>query len=306
MTLSEEYIKTHISKNLYSNKKSKYGYTSFYNQYDWTDFIIDENFIYSHRINKYIRKTFTECLHTHNYYELIIYIDGNINYITDNYIIKPKPYSAIWFCPGQMHTATLLSASEYERYVFYFTKEFFTLNNISLPMTEFTRQSKSNVFYPEITCIEEIKTLLTKIDSQFEFDDCCSGILTKALIIELFSIFNRTDIGNANPIESNSFCMKIKNYIDTEYASISTSEDIANKFHYSREHISRNFKNAFNISISDYIAKRRVLESLPLLGEMLISRAAYEVGFNSQSAFISAFVKNMGCLPSEYKKNARL
>ena len=34
---------------------------------------------------------------------------------------------------------------------------------------------------------------------------------------------------------------------------------------------------------------------------MSVAEAAYAVGFHSQSTFISAFKKTMGCLPSEYK-----
>ncbi len=303
MSLSEQYIKTHKTKGLYLNECSKQGYTSFYNRCDWTDYIIEKNLIYSHRTNKYTKKTFTEGLHVHDYYELIIYIDGNINYITDNYVVKPKPYSVMWFLPGQMHTATLVSDSEYERYVFYFSKDFFVLNNTFIPILDFINQQNSNMFFPDFAHTKEIKNILRKIDDKLNSDDLCSGLLAKAAIIELFGIFNSADMTVKKHIISTDFCMEIKNYIDTEYASISTSADIAQKFHYSREHISRKFKDTFNIPVSDYIAKRRVLESLPLLNEMSSSGAAYEVGFKSQSSYIAAFKKNMGCLPSEYKKH---
>lgn len=162
MTFSEQYIKVHQTKGLYLDEYSKHGYTSFCNLYGWEDYILDKNLICSHRTNKYTKKTFTEGLHAHDYYELIIYIDGNVNYITDNYVVKPKPYSIIWFLPGQMHTATLLSASEYERYVFYFLKDFFVLNNTLIPMTEFMNHQNSNVFISDITYTEKIKNLLKK------------------------------------------------------------------------------------------------------------------------------------------------
>lgn len=58
---------------------------------------------------------------------------------------------------------------------------------------------------------------------------------------------------------------------------------------------------SFNISIAHYLARRRITESLPLLEHMSVAEVAYTVGFHSQSAFISAFKKNMQCLPSEYK-----
>lgn len=300
MTLSEQYIKRHKLNNLYSNENINLGYTSFYNCYDWTDFIIDENLIYSHRANKYTKKNFTEGLHVHEYYELIIYINGNVEYITDNYLIKPQPYSVVWFLPGQMHTATLVAPSDYERYVFYFSKDFFNLNNTPVPMIDFMENQSS--FNPDVMSVLEIKRVLEKIDMHFKSKSAYGGLLAKALIIELFGIFNLADMSVTKSMTSTGLCTEIKKYIDTEYATISTSADIAENFHYSREHISRKFKEAFNISISDYIAKRRILESLPMLNEMSGSHVAYSVGFKSQSAYIAAFVKNMGCLPSEYKK----
>ena len=305
MDFSERYINKHRIKKLYLNESVKYGYTSFDSSCHWTDHIIEKNLVFSHRTNEYTKKTFTEGLHVHNYYELVIYVDGNINYITDSHIANPKPYSVIWFKPEQMHTATLLSASKYERYVFYFSDDFFVLNDTKVPMTNFMNCQNSNMFTPDISQTNEIKSILNKIDAHIKSDNFYSGLLVKALIVELFAIFNDADIVVEKHVLSTDFCMEIKNYIDTEYASILTLSDISEKFHYSREHISRKFKDAFNISISDYIAKRRVLESLPLLNEMLTSRAAYEVGFKSQSAYISAFVKNMGCLPSEYKKYSK-
>lgn len=302
MTLKEQYVKSHNAKNSYINENTKIGYCSFESRFGWTDHIIDKNLIYSHRTNEYTKNTFTEGLHVHDFYELIVYISGNVEYITDNYIVKPQPYSVIWFCPGQMHTATLLSPSKYERYVLYFSKDFFELNDTVIPMIDFTNTQSSNAFNPGKSYSEKIKNATETIDLTLQSDYPYSGLLTKALIIELFSIFNKTDIEIAGYAESTNILMQIKNYIDNQYSAIISTADIAKKFHYSREHISRKFKDMFNISMTDYIAKRRILESLPLLNKMLLSQVAYSVGFKSQSAYISAFVKNMNCLPSEYRR----
>ena len=190
MNFLERYIKTHKSRNLYLNEQQNNGYTSFCNCHGWTDHLIENNLVYSHRTNEYTKKTFTEGLHIHDYYELIIYAGGNINYIMDNYVINPQPYSAVWFCPEQMHTATLLSPSEYNRYVFYFSSDFFTINNTLVPITNFMNYPNSNILTPSTTHKNEIKNILNKIDAQLESNNFYSGLLIKAFIIELFGIFN--------------------------------------------------------------------------------------------------------------------
>lgn len=222
-----------------------------------------------------------------------------MEYMRDDILVTPKPYSAIWFLPGQMHTARLKSASEYERYVFYFSRDFFEYNGIIADMTDFTKNTHSFSLNPEIN---SLKTILDKITKQLDSSTTYSGLLAKAYITELFGILNSN---NSNSVEAtilNDEMIQIKNYIDTNYSTISSTYEIAEKFHYSREHLSRKFKDSFNISISDYISKRRVLESIPLLSTMRGAQVSYAVGFKSQSSYIAAFVKNIGCLPSEYKR----
>lgn len=299
MPIDRQYILKHKSSKHYITEDEKNGYRIFNNQNKWLDNILDENLIYSYRKNKYTKKTFTEGLHAHDYYELIIYINGDVEYVKDDILIAPKPFSAVWFLPGQMHTARLKSASEYERYVFYFSKDFFKFNNIIADMTKFTENTDIFSINPEIN---KLKDILNKIQKQFDSNKNYNGLLAKAYITELFDILNTNSTDMVEATILNDEMMQIKNYIDENYQTISSTSEIAKAFHYSREHLSRKFKETFNISISEYISKRRILESIPLLSKMRGADAAYTVGFKSQSAYIAAFVKNTGYLPSEYKK----
>ena len=298
MTLEELYKEQHKSRGCYVWNVEKNGCQTSSGNNKWVDNIIDENLIYSHRKNEYTRSNFTEGLHAHEYYELIIYINGEVEYVKDDLLITPTPYSMIWFLPGQMHTARLKSPSEYERYVFYFSKEFFKFNNINTDILNFTK--KENIF-AECSDSKAVQKLLNKITYHLNSDTNYGGLLTKAYITELFGIFNADATVISDAILLDDDMMKIKTYIDNNFATIGSTYELSEKFFCSREHLSRTFKKNFNISISDYIAKRRILESIPLLYKLGGAGAAYAVGFRSQSSYIRAFVKNMGCLPSEYK-----
>lgn len=298
MTLDEQYIELHKNKGRYNWETQANGCSASTGNTSWVDNIINENLIYSHRKNRYTKSNFTEGLHTHEYYELIIYVSGEVEYIKDDLLITPSPYSVIWFLPGQMHTARLKAPSEYERHVFYFSKEFFKFNNINTDILNFTE--KQNIF-AECSDYNAVRTLLNKINHHLNSDANYGGLLAKAYITELFGVFNADSTFISGAILLDDDMMRIKNYIDENYAAISSTYELSEKFYCSREHLSRTFKKNFNISISDYIAKRRVLESIPLLYKLGGAGASYAVGFKSQSSYIRAFVKNMGCLPSEYK-----
>ncbi len=301
MNMTEQYIRLHRQSGKYVNVSDALPIKSFRHRRGWTDIPVDGELIYSHRNTYFTRESFSEGLHAHEYYELIIYIGGDIEYISENTVISPSPYTAVWFKPGVIHTARLVSASKYERYVLYFTPQFFRIGDSCTPMTEFTENSESFAVKIPDGMTDALLTLLNKADSVTELDEPYSELLLKAYVTELFGMLNSTPLEAETVGQFSETAAEIKRYIDKEYANIGTVSDIADKFFYSREHLSRKFRETYNIHISKYLAKRRVIESLGLLKKMNVSDAAYAVGFNSQSSYIAAFQENMGCLPSEYK-----
>ena len=301
VSMVEQYIKNHFQNKKYVKRSSDLPMGSFQHRRGWVDIPVDSEMIYSHRNTYFTKTTFTEGLHVHEYYELIIYVGGDVEYINENTLISPSPYTAIWFKPGLMHTARLVSTSQYERFVFYFTPDFFNLGNNSMPMTDFMENSESFALKIPENMIEAVTSVLKRADATCELDKPYAELLLKSYLIEIFGILNSSKMQTEKVDEFVETMAEVKRYIDEEYANILSISDIASKFFYSREHLSRKFNEAFNIHISKYLSKRRVMESLKLLERMNVTDAAYAVGFRSQSAYISAFSKNMGCLPSEYK-----
>ena len=121
----KNYTRKHIETGQFANSTDPKGYT-FINTKGWKDYLIHPNLIFSHRQNNYTAATFEEGLHTHDYYEAVLYISGDVEYICENEVSVPKP-GMFFFCPpDKMHTTRLLSEGTYERFVFYFDREFFT------------------------------------------------------------------------------------------------------------------------------------------------------------------------------------
>ena len=155
--------------------------------------------------------------------------------------------------------------------------------------------------------IEPLRLLLKKMDAAYQPEKPYSELLLKAYLVELFAMLDSSGMNEEKVHEFVETMAEVKRYIDKEYATIENISEIAAQFFYSREHLSRKFKDTFNIHISKYLSKRRIIESLSLLPVMNIADAAYSVGFRSQSSYIAAFFETMGCLPSEYKsKNKSL
>lgn len=272
---------------------------------DWVNYFADEQMMFSHRCNRYTNSkqysTDNE-LHAHGYYEIVIHIRGEAEYIQNDSHIHPLPYTVVWCKPGNMH-AVRLSPCEYERYLLYFSPEFFAQNaQNECPILAFTENDDAFAFQLDENRVHILRSLLERIEQAFQTDVPYKSLLVKALIVELFAFFNADEPAwFASEILDDPIA-EIKKYIDRHYADITGIEQIAAEFHYSREHLSRKFKGRFNTSISEYLCRRRIIESTRLLPQMSITEACYAVGFRNPSAFIAAFKKNMGCLPSDYKK----
>ena len=293
----ENYVKLHNIKNAYVEKDEN---LKFINASGWTDFAVGKSLVFSHRNNYYTKQTFTEGMHSHEYYELIIYLSGAVEYINEKSSFTPHSPCAVWFKPNEMHTARLLAPSNYERIVLYFSKNFFEFNNLVTPIIDFTENQNS--FALDLNNVDEIINLFSKAESALNKNDDSKLLLAKTYLTQIFINLNENkSLINSAPLIDDM--AKIKNFVDNEYQSIVSIEQVAKKFYLSREHLSRQFKKRFNVNLSSYITSRRIAESIKLLKTNDVTNTAYAVGFNSMSAFISAFKDYTGLTPSAYKKN---
>ena len=301
MGFTKDYVQTRLQNRKYVEKVPSLPIPNYLHKDGWFDTIVGDALVFSHRTTWYELDNFSEKFHSHNYYELIFYVGGNVEYIRENTLIKPSPYTVTWFKPSQLHTGRLLSPSQYERYVLYFSPDFFSNGDYITPITDFITHASGTHMILSKSTAEELLQILKEAEKVCTSPKPYAELLLKALLIRFFYILNSQDQIIQKGETLTETTGKIKRYIDENYASISSISDVAMQFFYTREHLSRKFKQAFNMTAADYLTRRRITESIVLLGHMSIAEAAYSVGFHSQSAFIHAFKSIMHCLPSEYK-----
>ena len=301
MRMDELFIQKRLQNKSYIQQIQASPFPRYKNLGGWTDSILNQGLVFSHRSSWYITDTFPEKLHAHDYYELTIYIKGDVEYVNENILISSSPYTVVWFKPGQMHTARLLANSQYDRYILYFSPDFFSIDGRTTPITGFMEHSDAGFLRLSEKNTNELHSILSRIDKAVECDKSYKELLANALLIELFDLLNSSETQVERGVELEDTTAKIKQYIDTHYATITSVTEISEHFFYTREHLSRIFKESFNISVAQYLSRKRILESLPLLSTLGATNAGYAVGFRNHITFINAFKKIMGCLPSEYK-----
>lgn len=274
---------------------------------NWENHIITETLSYAYRDTEYDNQTFPSNLHYHDYYELVIFEEGDIQYICEGCVYQPQYGDIILIPPGKFHMSVINGeCTRYKRHVLYLYPSAFDVIGHGALTSFLNRTINGDMFgFGSTEAKQAFMDTLVRLKESF-----CSepSPLEEALglsyIIQVFYLLNQKNCQSKKEISSlPENILMLQQYIDHNFAVISSVSQVAEHFFYSREYVSRLFKKHFDTTISDYIMKRRIAESQLLIVQGLpLIDVAYQVGFGSLSTFIRAFRTVTDMTPSAYRK----
>ena len=276
---------------------------------NWENDLINDSLCYSYRSTVYDMNTFPSSLHSHDYYELVTFVEGEINYVCESSVYSPKRGDVIIIPPGKFHMSKLKGErTHYKRHVFYLYPNAFDAVGASLADILIRTNEGVHFSLSSREREEELLSLTEKLSSTLKNrGDGLSRALAFGYIIEIFCLLNRKDIrhsGESERLPEN--ILALQQYLDAHYTEIDSVSEVAEHFFYSREYVSRLFKKYYDTTILDYIHKLRISKSRTLIAEgMPIIDVCYAVGFSSLSTFIRAFRTATDMTPSEYRRIVR-
>lgn len=95
-------------------------------------------------------------------------------------------------------------------------------------------------------------------------------------------------------------------YIHANITNPLLLEDAAKAFGYSKWHFCKKFHEYFNMSFGEYVRHYRMqLAAIDILQGGKITDVALDYGYDTPGGFNKAFLKEYGCFPREYKKQAK-
>lgn len=248
-------------------------------------------------------------LHSHNFYEILYcHNPADLEYLIASKRYRLQKGDIIFMPPGTSHRPLLPEklSGLYETDVLWISQEY---------MNSITAMSPDKALYP-MDYILPIRTIGT--GWEFLGDLFRSGVLEEEVKRpgwEVAVIGNTlTILANMKRayIERSADTMKaekpelvdqITAYIEDNYTTHITVDDIAKKFYVSSSSISHLFKEKMGISIYSYITQRRLIAAKTLIldGEILDSVSA-QAGFPDYSSFYRAFKHEYGISPRQFRK----
>jgi len=275
---------------------------------NWRENDLGDSLYYSYRATHYDRSTFPSRLHCHDYFELVFFEEGDIQYICESEIYRPQAGDVLLISPGMFHmSAICCDKTLYKRHVFYLYPDALDAFGCGV-LTTFLQMQRNGlaVFRLEEAARSELFSLLRRLDNALEAtEDPMCGALAIGLVIQIFFLLNSDQLPATEqcaPLPQT--LAEIKAYIDENFRTISSANQVAAHFFYSREYVSRLFRKHFNTTVCEYIKARRISYCQRLLEQgCSISDACYRSGFDNMSTFIRAFHGTVGMTPSAYRKS---
>lgn len=120
-------------------------------------------------------------------------------------------------------------------------------------------------------------------------------------------VFNKSVSYVEEVTKSQTVIEKVKRYIKDNYNKDITRDDIASHVFLNPDYLSRTFKKATGLSLTEYLTEQRIEKSMQLLStsNIQISSIADEVGYNNMNYFSKIFKKLTGNTPVEYRKKSQ-
>lgn len=103
----------------------------------------------------------------------------------------------------------------------------------------------------------------------------------------------------------NEKAVKIKEYLDLNYAEDITLDDLATNIGYSKNYLCRIFREITGDTINLYLNNVRINKAVELLAgtDMEVAAISSVVGYNNVFHFIKTFKKLVGVSPGNYRRN---
>ncbi len=249
-------------------------------------------------------------LHTHDYYELFLFISGDVTYQIEDKRYKLTKGNLLLIYPNQPHCPIFGDSTvKYERLLVCIKPSL--IDSLSSSMTNLKECFTNNQI---IKCSTEQFTIIRQLFS-FILEDCNDtefgfDLIYKANIAKLLTtIYRYQSLKSDKPVSKNIrndlFINSVMDYINEHLEYDLKLEDLEKTFFMNKCQLLKLFKAYTGKTIHAYIrskqlakAKEMILQGLP------ITEVYLTCGFGDYSSFFRSFKSECGLTPKQYYKEA--
>lgn len=247
-------------------------------------------------------------VHYHDFYEVFVFIDGEVDYWIEGSIYHLKPGDILLINPFELHKPIPRSDTEnYERIVLWIDKAYISAIDGGTLESCFdkTAESYKNIMRPTLSQKQEIHDLFEEMLREYHSEDFGSDICTYGIFLQIMTFLNRISHTKTNDsaekYRSTTLISEVLDYISKHYNEEITLDIIAKQFFVSKYHLSHEFSKNIGTGIHRYITLKRLNVAKDLLSEgVTAGQTSILCGFSDYTNFFRAFKAEFGVSPRDF------
>lgn len=258
--------------------------------------------------------------HSHPFCELYFLIEGEVDFIVENNIIRLNAQrdgiGAVGITRGgELHRADI-KKKDYDHAFFFFSEKCFPKFEKDSPLGCFFERARgeNNTFVPSESAwrrMREIFENLTELADKREYEHQFSKY---GLMLELFKladsewkrIYAAKSLKTDDPIDSatSPIANRAASFIASNFRNIQSVLEVAEYCGVTQSYLSRLFKQVYGVKPNEYLRRHRLeYAKTMLLNGYDVTSTCYHVGFTDYSHFIQVFRNYEGMTPLAFQKS---
>ena len=241
--------------------------------------------------------------HYHDFHKIIVFVSGKVTYHIEGKAYQLKPQDILLVSQGAIHKPEIDPSIPYERYIFWIR------DDLSSPELNTCFQKANdrsfNLIRLDSVLQEKLKDLLPEIEHSLRDTQFGDSILSKALFAQFMVYINRIFLKSSTAPDQMSYSSdsqveQLLKYINRNLSENLSIDHLAERFFFSKYHMMRKFKKETGYTIHNYIISKRLLHARSLIAQGTpVMKAAMQSGFQDYTAFVRAYKKQFGTVPTQ-------
>ena len=241
--------------------------------------------------------------HYHDFHKIIVFVSGKVTYHIEGKAYQLKPQDILLVSQGAIHKPEIDPSIPYERYIFWIRDD---LSSSELNTCFQKANDRSfNLIRLDSVLQEKLKDLLPEIEHSLRDTQFGDSILSKALFAQFMVYINRIFLKSSTAPDQKSYSSdsqveQLLKYINRNLSENLSIDHLAERFFFSKYHMMRKFKKETGYTIHNYIISKRLLHARSLIAQGTpVMKAAMQSGFQDYTAFVRAYKKQFGTVPTQ-------
>lgn len=252
--------------------------------------------------------------HYHDFDKIILFLSGDVTYLIEGRSYRLQPWDIVLVNRNEIHRPVISPEEPYERMVIYLSPGFLSeYRTDAYDLSDCFRTARENhthVLRMHRSARRSLTDSIERLEASVADTGYAHPLYQRVLFLEFLIQLNR--IAGSRKLDypetpgSDSRILDVMDYIRDHLSEPLSIDSLAYRFHFSRYHLMRLFKQETGYTLSRYITNKRLLSARELLGtDIPLTDICYRCGFQNYSSFFRAYKAEFDEAPRAGRRHDR-